>query len=87
MRCNSRFRLSVLSAFAFSHGPKITAPFSGSHDRAALANEALGTPGYGYDQNSLEANAAAVLKFPNAFGLTARYAMKASPNEVTEDFL
>ena len=42
--------------------------------------EAFGTPVYVYDQKTLEANAAAVLAFPNAFGLTARYAMKASPN-------
>jgi len=43
-------------------------------------SDSFGTPIYVYDQKSLEANAAAVLKFPNAFGLTARYAMKASPN-------
>lgn len=42
--------------------------------------ENFGTPVYVYDQKTLEANAAAVLAFPNAFGLTARYAMKASPN-------
>lgn len=46
--------------------------------RAVDAN--FGTPVYVYDQRALEANAAAVLAFPNAFGLTARYAMKASPN-------
>ena len=42
--------------------------------------ESFGTPVYVYDEKTLEANAAAVLAFPNAFGLTARYAMKASPN-------
>ncbi|TVP80635.1 MAG: diaminopimelate decarboxylase [Puniceicoccaceae bacterium] len=42
--------------------------------------EAFGTPLYVYDQQTLEANAAAVLAFPHAFGLTARYAMKAAPN-------
>lgn len=42
--------------------------------------ESFGTPLYVYDQKTLEANAAAVLAFPHAFGLTARYAMKASPN-------
>jgi diaminopimelate decarboxylase len=42
--------------------------------------ENFGTPVYVYDQRALAANAAAVLAFPNAFGLTARYAMKASPN-------
>jgi diaminopimelate decarboxylase len=39
-----------------------------------------GTPAYVYDLSRLKANAAAVLNFPNAFGITARYAMKASPN-------
>lgn len=42
--------------------------------------ETFGTPIYVYDQKALEANAAAVLAFPNAYGLTARYAMKAAPN-------
>ncbi|MGJ8654008.1 MAG: diaminopimelate decarboxylase [Opitutaceae bacterium] len=40
----------------------------------------FGTPVYVYDEATLKANAAAVLAFPNAYGLTARYAMKASPN-------
>ncbi len=39
-----------------------------------------GTPVYVYDLTTLKANAADVLAFPNAFGLTARYAMKAAPN-------
>lgn len=39
-----------------------------------------GTPVYAYDERSLEAQAREVLQFPNAFGLTARYAMKALPN-------
>jgi diaminopimelate decarboxylase len=47
---------------------------------AHTLSDSFGTPIYVYDQKSLEANANAVLKFPNAFGLTARYAMKASPN-------
>jgi diaminopimelate decarboxylase len=40
----------------------------------------FGSPVYVYNQATLAANAAAVLAFPNAYGLTARYAMKASPN-------
>ena len=40
---------------------------------------AIGTPFYVYDQGTLEAAARAVLDFPNAYGLTARYAMKALP--------
>ena len=42
--------------------------------------DSFGTPVYVYDQKRLEVNAAAVLAFPHAFGLTARYAMKAAPN-------
>jgi diaminopimelate decarboxylase len=39
-----------------------------------------GTPCYVYDQGALEAQADAMLAFPNAFGLTVRFAMKACPN-------
>ncbi|MDG2332859.1 MAG: diaminopimelate decarboxylase [Myxococcota bacterium] len=38
-----------------------------------------GTPLYAYDQRSLEEAAREVLAFPSAYGLTARYAMKALP--------
>lgn len=38
-----------------------------------------GTPVYVYDAATLRAQAAALLAFPNAFGITARYAMKALP--------
>ncbi len=47
---------------------------------ARTVADQFGTPVYVYDEATLKANAAAVLAFPNAFGLTARYAMKASPN-------
>ena len=40
----------------------------------------VGTPAYVYDERTLTAQAGKALAFPNAFGLTARYAMKASPN-------
>jgi len=39
----------------------------------------FGTPVYVYDETLLEAAAHEVLAFPNAYGLTARYAMKALP--------
>ena len=39
----------------------------------------FGTPIYVYDENSLRRNAEACLAFPNAFGLTVRFAMKACP--------
>ncbi|NIA12666.1 MAG: diaminopimelate decarboxylase [Nitrospiraceae bacterium] len=39
-----------------------------------------GTPVFVYDRRTLETQARNVLDFPHAFGLTARYAMKALPN-------
>lgn len=47
---------------------------------AERVRQQFGTPAYVYDLKTLKANAAAALAFPNAFGLTVRYAMKASPN-------
>ena len=44
----------------------------------SIRNE-FGSPVFVYDQTTLEASADAVLAFPHAFGLTARYAMKALP--------
>jgi len=42
--------------------------------------QTFGTPVFVYDQRTLEAQARAALAFPNAYGLTVRYAMKALPN-------
>jgi diaminopimelate decarboxylase len=39
-----------------------------------------GTPAYVYDEETLRAYAKSVLAVPNAYGLTARFAMKALPN-------
>jgi len=39
-----------------------------------------GTPLYAYSIDSLNKAADECLNFPNAYGLTVRYAMKASPN-------
>lgn len=40
----------------------------------------FGTPAYVYDMATLKEQASKALEFPNPFGLTARFAMKASPN-------
>ena len=48
--------------------------------QAEAVRTQFGTPVYVYDERTLEAQAAKALAFPNAFGLTVRYAMKASPN-------
>ena len=47
---------------------------------AVEVREKFGTPAYVYDLARLKEQAGKVLDFPNAFGLTVRYAMKASPN-------
>jgi len=43
--------------------------------------EEFDTPVYVYSQKILEEQAKKALAFPNAFGLTIRYAMKANPNQ------
>lgn len=48
--------------------------------QAFAVAETYGTPAYVYGEDALRAAARAVKAFPNAFGLTARFAMKASPN-------
>lgn len=47
---------------------------------AACLDVAGGTPLYAYSLEKLEEAADACLAFPNAYGLTVRYAMKACPN-------
>ena len=47
---------------------------------AVAVREEYGTPSYVYDMARLKEQAAKALQVPNAFGLTVRYAMKASPN-------
>ncbi len=47
-----------------------------AHEIAGMA----GTPCYVYDQAAIEAQAREVLAFPNCYGFTPRYAMKALPN-------
>lgn len=59
---------------------KITQPRFLDLSMAQQIAETHGTPLYVYDEVLLRRNAESVLAFPNAYGLTARYAMKASPN-------
>ena len=47
---------------------------------AGRVRDLVGTPAYVYNENLLVARARETLAFPNAFGLTVRYAMKACPN-------
>ena len=50
-----------------------------SEDQIRAVQDKFGTPAFVYDQKTLEAQAQKALSFPNAYGLTARYAMKACP--------
>ena len=51
-----------------------------SKEKIREIQSTFGTPVFVYDQRILEEQAEKALNFPNAFGLTARYAMKACPN-------
>lgn len=57
----------------------VAAPFIDSGLARRIA-DAHGTPCYVYSQERLEQQADAMLAFPNAFGLTVRFAMKACPS-------
>jgi diaminopimelate decarboxylase len=48
--------------------------------QAAEVRARFGTPAFVYSEALLRRHAQAALRFPNAFGLTARFAMKACPN-------
>lgn len=50
-----------------------------NEDEVRAVQREFGTPVYVYDQKTLEDAARDVLAFPNAYGLTVRYAMKALP--------
>lgn len=50
-----------------------------SKEQVREVRRAFGTPVYVYDERMLEKRATEMLAFPNAFGLTVRYAMKALP--------
>ena len=52
----------------------------------ACIDLAGGTPLYAYSLDKLNESAEACLAFPNAYGLTVRYAMKASPNAAILQF-
>ncbi len=50
-----------------------------TEDQARAVRREFGTPVFVYDRRTLERRAREALAFPNAFGLTVRYAMKALP--------
>ena len=48
-------------------------------EKTRFIRQQFGTPVFVYDQRTLQHQAGLVLDFPNAFGLTVRYAVKACP--------
>lgn len=52
----------------------------------ACITEAGGSPVYAYSLEKLDEFSSACLAFPNAYGLTVRYAMKASPSSAILKF-
>lgn len=57
-----------------------------SSETAKACIDVAGSPVYAYSLNKLEEAANDCLAFPNAYGLTVRYAMKASPNSAILKF-
>ena len=51
-----------------------------THEQVRQIRREFGSPVFVYDQRTLEEQARQVLALPNAYGLTARFAMKALPN-------
>lgn len=75
LRLPSRFRAPLVPVRGVYPAGRLSA------QTARAAKAAVGTPAYVYDAASLRSNAEACLAFPNAYGLTVRYAMKSLPNK------
>jgi len=94
--------LSTYSAFSPAHQRRATAlaPLAATIETAAPAETSVflsaenakacvdlaGSPTFAYSLQKLQESADACLAFPNAFGLTVRYAMKACPNSAILKF-
>ena len=63
-----------------------TSEFLSPSQAKACIDAANGTPLYAYSMQKLEDSANDCLAFPNAYGLTVRYAMKACPNQAILQF-
>mmetsp|Transcript_114318 Transcript_114318/g.328418 ORF Transcript_114318/g.328418 Transcript_114318/m.328418 type:complete len:478 (-) Transcript_114318:60-1493(-) len=74
---NLKARHSVTSALHMAN-PNKSVFLTPESAKACI--DLAGSPVYAYSLEKLEENANACLAFPNAYGLTVRYAMKASPN-------
>eukprot|EP00934_Nitzschia_sp_Nitz4_P005378 Nitzschia sp. Nitz4//scaffold166_size90379//29720//31228//NITZ4_005052-RA/size90379-augustus-gene-0.10-mRNA-1//-1//CDS//3329538181//5368//frame0 len=78
--------LSAKGLSALSMANPESSVFLTAETAKACVQEAGGSPVYAYSLEKLEQSADACLAFPNAFGLTVRYAMKASPSSAILKF-
>jgi len=81
---SSRTAVSRSSALGMSNPTQSV--FLTPETAKAAIEVAGGTPLYAYSLEKLDAAANACLAFPNAYGLTVRYAMKACPNQAILNF-
>ena len=72
--------VSSATALRAAEAPPSSSGFLTPELAKACIDAASGTPLYAYSLDRLAESADAVLAFPNAYGLTVRYAMKACPN-------
>lgn len=76
---------SALSASVSTAAPADTSVFL-TAESAKACTDLAGSPVFAYSLEKLQDSADACLKFPNAYGLTVRYAMKACPNSAILKF-
>ena len=80
-----RASFAPLSATVETAAPADTSVFLTAESTKACTDLA-GSPVYAYSLEKLQEAADACLAFPNAYGLTVRYAMKACPNSAILKF-
>lgn len=77
---NSRVSSSASPSLTQQHATNPEKSVFLTPELAKACVDAVGTPTYAYSLTGLRDAAEKCLAFPNAYGLTVRYAMKASPN-------
>ena len=83
---NQASRVSpLLATVAKTSTPADTSVFL-TAETAKACTDLAGSPVFAYSLDKLNESADACLAFPNAYGLTVRYAMKASPNSAILKF-
>lgn len=72
-------KIQLAPAITMSASPLETSRFL-NYPLAAEIRDKFQTPVFVYDEATLQAQASNALQFPNSYGLTVRFAMKACPN-------